>query len=86
MREKDVFFFFFWKGEKEKLKLTFFFSFIFFRKTNKSKQRQLRDGDTTPYGTLVRDCQARACWEECLRSSDFAARQLEVEAFNRSSR
>lgn len=42
-----------------------------------------KDGDTTHYGQILRHCNLRRCWNECLRLSDFWKRHTDVQEFNR---
>ncbi|ANJ26216.1 xanthine dehydrogenase molybdopterin binding subunit [Agromyces aureus] len=45
-----------------------------------------RQGQSTPYGQLVKDAgRIEAIWSELLADSDFAARTAEIEAFNATS-
>uniref|UniRef100_A0A182JF08 Xanthine dehydrogenase n=1 Tax=Anopheles atroparvus TaxID=41427 RepID=A0A182JF08_ANOAO len=43
-------------------------------------------GDVTHYNKLIESCTVRRCWDELLRSSDFANRRMKVDDFNRANR
>jgi xanthine dehydrogenase/oxidase len=43
------------------------------------------EGDSTPYGQVLRGCQARQCWDEALRSAGgLTERQEAIDSFNSS--
>ncbi|KAK6183872.1 hypothetical protein SNE40_006452 [Patella caerulea] len=46
----------------------------------------IREGDRTHYNQIIKDCNLRSCWEECLRKSDYYTRKTQVEQFNRDNR
>eukprot|EP00887_Chlorella_sp_A99_P006651 scaffold3.g6651.t1 len=42
--------------------------------------------DVTHYGQLLEGCQAQACWDKVMASSDFAARKAAADAYNGAHR
>jgi len=43
------------------------------------------EGDCTPFGMHLRQCNIRRCWEECLSLADYEERKGKVAEFNASS-
>lgn len=53
---------------------------------NALQVRQLHlysEGDITPYGQELVNCNLRKCWEQCLSQSKYAERRKEALAFNK---
>lgn len=44
------------------------------------------EGDRTPYGMHLTQCNIRRCWEECLKLSEYDQRKIETDNFNRNNR
>lgn len=54
--------------------------------TNVIQQNNLMDnGDEFPYGQIVRDCEAKHCWDEVVQLHDLNNIKIEIEAFNREN-
>lgn len=50
----------------------------------KVKQRQLyKEGDVTPYGQILTNCNVQKCWEECLQQCNYYESKAEIQKFNR---
>ncbi|KAK3754121.1 hypothetical protein RRG08_024195 [Elysia crispata] len=45
-----------------------------------------KDGDTIPCGQMLKSCNVRRCWEDCIANSQFDSRLQEVNEFNRKNR
>lgn len=43
----------------------------------------VEEGDATPYGAILEQCNARRCWNECMALSDFRRRREEINEWNR---
>ncbi|CAD5228743.1 unnamed protein product [Bursaphelenchus xylophilus] len=41
------------------------------------------EGDCTPFGMHLNQCNIRRCWEECIQHSNYYERKTDVESFNR---
>ncbi len=41
------------------------------------------EGDSTPYGKVLSNCNIQRCWKELKESSNFIERKLSIEKFNK---
>jgi len=41
------------------------------------------EGDETPYGQKLVNSTVRKCWDACLKQSNYEARKLEIQEFNK---
>jgi len=48
------------------------------------ERNMIRTGDTTHYGQVIEDCQAKKCWDDALELASLEARSRAVDEFNAS--
>uniref|UniRef100_A0A914R5E8 Uncharacterized protein n=1 Tax=Parascaris equorum TaxID=6256 RepID=A0A914R5E8_PAREQ len=49
----------------------------------REKNMYNEEGDCTPFGTTLHQCNIRRCWNECLLLSDYNKRLEAINEFNR---